>query len=166
MFFRIIVASFVKDAIIAAWIPSMHATVVKPKVGDRIKDWVLSCLDPKWYYTGRFWPNKVLIINNSTKNETFDDSWVPENDRNKPTLAKDIGNMVIFCSRKIVKWSQFLFLSGVGTCQALACLLVHLVSGIAYFGMRSFITTVFSILLLACNCVQVSFGSKNWCNFW
>ena len=54
MFFRIIVASFVKDAIIAAWIPSMHATVVKPKVGDRIKDWVLSYLDPKWYYSGRF----------------------------------------------------------------------------------------------------------------
>ena len=100
-----------------------------------------------------------LKLNNSTKNETFDDSWVSENDRNKPTIAKDIGSSVIFCARKIVKWSQFLFLSGVGTCQAVACLLVHLVSGIAYFGMRSFITTVFSVLLLVCNCVQVIVSS-------
>ena len=126
---RIILASFVKDATIAAWIPSMHATVVNAKIGERIK------------------------------RETFADTWVKADEvepNRSPTLFAYLGKTVIFAGRKIVKWAQFLFLSGVGTAQAFGCLFIHTISGTAYFGARSLVLSVFSLLLLICNCIQVS----------
>lgn len=125
---RIIFASFVKDATIAAWIPSMHATVVNAKIGERIK------------------------------RETFADTWVKldehEPDRT-PTLFAYIGKVIIFAGRKLVKWAQFFFLSGAGTAQAIGCLIIHAIAGTAYFGARSLVLSLFSLLLLICNCVQV-----------
>jgi len=130
IFLRVILASFLRDGLMNAWMPSLQEHYVKKGLGEQIKK------------------------------TAFDSSWIDDNfegastERKQSLIARILG-LGLFIIRKLLKFSKFLILSVFGTFQALTCLFVHTVCGTVYFGVRSAVTSVFSVVLLVCNCIQI-----------